>query len=161
MSQNVAEMVGVLLPELLERDQGFILEYFMKFHIENNCSRGAKDLLLSSSPSRARSDRSQKQLVMIEGSLLKKDPHTEEVRRFAKNNGWSKPSLEDALRLFSVVSFRSFSSYVQSVVVMHEPVKGMLLGITQDNNGIILSSHKAEPVKGWYCKNSGFVFRST
>jgi hypothetical protein len=163
MSQNssVAE-VGILLPELEPASRGDSLEGLMKRIINSDCvSREARDLLRSASPSRSRSDGNTKQLILIEGDALKKDPHTEEIRRFAKGEGWTTPSFEDALRLLFVVSFYSFSPCVKNIVVLHEPIRESVLGITNNAGAIILTAHKAEPRKGWYCKNRGFIFRSS
>lgn len=79
----------------------------MRSFIESkSTSRGAKEFLSSASPSRARSDGSNGRLIVVEGDTFRKDLHTEEIRRFAKTEGWVSPSFEDALRLYPVMSFR-------------------------------------------------------
>lgn len=152
---------GILLPEFLTRE-GFSLEQLMRSFIDaNHSSKGAKDLLSSASPSRARFDGSNQRLIVVEGSTFGKDLHTEEINRFAKKEGWTRPSFEDALRLYSVLSFASFAPSVSSIVVLHEPIRESVLGINNDGGRLVLAAHKAIPrKKGWYCRNVAFAFRS-
>lgn len=157
---SVVSSAGILLPELLPRGELFLEQLMRGFIGASYSSKGAKELLQSASPSRARTDGSNSRLIAIEGSLFKKDLHTEEINRFAKEEGWTKPSFEDALRLYSVLSFRSFAPNITSVVVLHEPVKEFVLGINNGASMLVLASFKALPrKKGWYCKNTAFVYR--
>ena len=161
MSQ-ISQTGGVLLPILPQIPGDHSLQKFIKHLLRSDtASIGAKKLLESASPSRMRSDGNSKRLVAVEGSAIGKDPFTEKVRRFASENGWLQPSIEDALRVLSVMSFQGLPQTVRWVAVMHEPVRGEVLGFTDTGrSGIILTSHKAEPREGWFCRNGGFVFRS-
>lgn len=176
MSQDYSVVAnGVLLPELTPITKGYSLQVLFKKFIESSISsRGAKDLLMASNPSRCITDGSNKQLIAVEGSSLGKDPHTEAIRRFSRDESWSKPSVEDSLRLFDAICSQQFNraptfnpGQMKAVIVMHEPVKGMLLGITFERSRIILSAHKAEPREGWFCRLNeksgqlGFAFRLT
>lgn len=162
---SVVSSAGILLPVLPDFGRpllGYSLQEFIgKLLLSGDVSSGAKDLLRSLSSSKMVNDGSDKRLIAVEGSSLKKSLHTEEINRFAKGEGWTKPSLGDALRLFTVMSFRSFATNVNSVVVLHEPVGEYVLGINYEKGKLILSSYKVSPrKKGWYCKNTAFVFRS-
>jgi hypothetical protein len=162
MNENsVVDNVGVLLLEFLPREEDFSLGEFMRSFMNHaGVSRSAKDFLLSASPSRARTDWSEKQPVMVLGEVFKKDPYTEEIKRYADKQGWQQPSFEDALRLFHVISSRDFGQGINSVVVLHKPIRDLVLGITCEREGNILTAHKIESrKKGWYCKKMGFVFR--
>jgi hypothetical protein len=161
VNQITVSTVGVLLSEFKSGEKGTPLEELIRECISSpQISRGARELLLSSSPSRSRSDGSSRQLIAVEGCFLPKDPHTEAVNRFAEGDGWSKPTLEDALRIFPLISFQGFKSGLVSLVVMHKPVKENILGFTLVDGHIRLTAHKAEPREGWFCRNSGFIFRS-
>ncbi len=160
MSQISVGDVGILLPEFPSLPKRYSLEEYMReMMISPNVSKGARKLLESTSPSRSHHDGNMGRLILVEGKLLPKDPHTEAVNRFAKAQGWSKPSLEDLLRIYPVLSARLFPSGTRFVVALHTPIKDQVLGFTLENNQIILSAHKAEPREGWFCRNGAFIFR--
>lgn len=91
-----------------------------------------------------------------------KDPHyLGSINRFARDEGWTEPTIEDALRLFAVLSKIRFNpATMKTIIVMHSPVNNDVLGITFKNGGVLLSSHKAKPSEGFLCRNIGFAFRS-
>ena len=163
MDQHVTSLIGIMLQDFEPLPSGYSLEESIRRHMTmSNVSIGAKQLLERASPSRRHSRRSQMQLVVIEGHSLPKDPHTEAIRRAVYKEGYSQPSLEDALRIFPSISFDELHPDITSLWVMHEPVDDEVLGFTFDHNyGCIkLSAHKAEPREGWYCKTVGFIFGS-
>lgn len=159
---NDVQTVGVLLPDLPLLQKNYSLEGLMKeFMGSGSSSRGAKDFLRSASPSRSRSDGNQKRLILVEGRLLPKDPFTEAVKRFGSKERWTQTSFEDVLRIFPLITSHSFGEGIRTLVFLHNPVKNEVLGITREQDRIVLTSHKAEPREGWFCKNSAFVFRSS
>ncbi len=164
---SVVTSAGIFLPTLpyfgsCHNCIGYSLQEFITRLLESpDVSVRAKDLLRSIPPARRVNDGSSKRLIAVEGASFRRDLHTEEINRFAKEEGWTEPSLSDALRLFNVMSFRSFAPNVNSVVVLHKPIQEHVLGINNENGKLILSSYKALPrKKGWYCKDTAFVYRS-
>jgi hypothetical protein len=160
---QISQTKGVLLPNFPQPSGKNSLQKLIEHLLRSDVvSIEAKKLLESASPSRMRPDGNDKPLIAVEGMSIGTDPYTEKVKRFASGNGWSQPSIEDALRVLSVMSFQGLPQTVRWVAVMHKPVKVKVLGFTLDtgSGGIILTSHKAEPCRGWFCRNGGFVFRS-
>lgn len=153
-------VVGIRLPELCPLAETYSLETLMREYMDSDrSSRGATDFLHAASPSRSRTDRSQKQLVLLEGKFLPKDPFSESVKRFARGRGWSVPSFEDALRIYPLITHGYFNDSMRSLVFLHEPVKREVIGISMERGRVVLTAHKAEPKEGWFCRNTGFVFR--
>lgn len=160
MNLSSANNVGILLPQFEGGVRGTPLEELMRRYIESTAtSRSARELLQSASPSRCRSDGNEKRLIAREGSSLPRDPFSEAIRRCAKNNGWSLPSFEDALRVFPSISPHLFSGSTKFLVFMHEPVKEKVLGCMFLGGVVTLTAYKAEPREGWFGENGGFVFR--
>lgn len=156
-----AQTVGTFLPEFPQLPKMYSLENLMKeFMISDSSSRGARDFLKSASPSRCKSDGNQKRLILVKGIMLPDDPFTEAVKRFARKEGWTQPSFEDALRIFPLITSHIFGDDVRSLVFLHEHVKKDVLGISRERERIVLTAHKAEPREGWFCRNIAFVFRS-
>jgi hypothetical protein len=160
---DIDTAVGILLPELVRAEGGQSLTPLMKQHMKSSSSRGAQDILFSSNPSRSISDGSSKRLIYVEGPTLGKDPHhLGSITAFARKQGWSEPTVEDALRLFVTLTKERFNpGAMTKIIVMHKPVNEHVLGITFENGGILLSAHKAKPREGFLCRKIGFVFRST
>jgi hypothetical protein len=163
MSQNIessTSLVGIILQDFDPRPPRYSLEESMRNYMRSpDVSNSARNLLERASPSRCRSDRSETQLVIVEGHRLPKDPHSEAIRRVAYGQGYKQPSLEDALRIFPSISFDELSPKITSLWVMHHPIDNEVLGFTLVNGFITLSAHKAEPREGWFCETCGFIFR--
>lgn len=152
---------GIIFVEFNSVSNKGSIEYlFSHFSNPKNKSSSvkAKELLATTSPARRIASKSQHKMVLVAGFLIKKDPKTEEVRRFAKNKNWLIPSVEDALRLFSSLSECDFDSDRKRIVVMHEPVNGYVLGASIQEERMIMTTHKAEPIKGWFCADGYFAF---
>lgn len=159
-TESSTSVVGIILQEFDPISSRYSLEDSIQVNLmSNNVSRGAKNLLQKASPSRRHAVGSQIQLVVIEGHQLSKDPHTEAIRRVARAQGYTQPSLEDALRIFPSFSFNELNPAITSVWVMHHPVGNEILGFTLENGFVKLSSHKLYPREGWFCEQVGFIFR--
>ena len=99
-SLHVSEAsIGTLLPEFTTK--GYCAKDFTRYFLNDQIriSKGADQLLSSLSPIRFfPSGKNQKrQLIVVAGRSMKKDPKTEEVRRFASSHGWFSSTVEDAL----------------------------------------------------------------
>ncbi len=160
-SDSQTSYIGIVLPEVPTRPKGYSLEGLMRDFINSrHASRGAKDFLNSASPSRVRSCGTDSNLIAVEGSIFKKAPHTEEIKRRVPEE-WSTPFFEDALRIFPLISSRAFFPGISAIIFLHEPVKGHVLGFTNENARIILTAHKVESrMKGWqFYDTLAFAFR--
>lgn len=109
------------------------------------------------------SNRRKRQLALIKGADIKQDCYLPEIKSLAKVQGWTDPSVEDALSLPKVISPEYLISHnIKWIVVVHQPASGKggnyLLGLEVDVNGMTLFARSANPHHKWFARDGGFVF---
>lgn len=158
-AESIENSVGIYLPEF--ETMGLSVGDFSEAFLGLTVSKGARELLHSVSPAGFCPTRGHKKgLIMVEGRSIKKDPSTDEVRRFSLLQGWFKPSVEDAFYQAKSITLEILERHsVTWVAIMHEPVQGAVLAITSDGNKKLLIARKAEPREGWFAREGAFAFR--
>lgn len=157
------EATGILLVEFNSTTSGMSFDFL--FHFFSNpevSSRCARDLLSSASPDkRVAGKADNRKMILVPNYLINKAPSTEEIRGFAKKHSWLTPTIEEALRLFCVLSDNNFrNSLCEKIVVMHNPVKGCVLGVNVSNGKMMVNKEGADPKKIWESLSTWSVFRA-
>lgn len=148
----------VLLPEFVT--DGRHIGNFSSQVLNARISKKASELLRLVSPEQRKVTCNKKrQLAILYGRDLPKDPSTDQIRKGAHAEHLHTPTIEDAMYLAKEVSGLSFSELrIDWLAVMHNPLKGHVLVILPEGQGKILTVREVDPREGWFARNGAFVF---
>jgi hypothetical protein len=148
----------VLLPEFVT--DGRLIGNFSSQVLNARISKKTSELLrLVSLEQRRVTFDKKRQLVILYGRDLPKDPSTDQIRKGAEREKLYTPTIEDALYLAKNLSRLSFNELnVDWLAIMHNPLKGHVIVVLPESQGKALAVREVEPIKGWYALKGGFVF---